>query len=347
MGVSFRLFAILIVLTLLSEIIVRTVLVLPASSIPDQELGWVYKPYSTILHTIEGRAINTMNSMGFNDENPNVNGEKTQILIFGDSIVEALQVPRSENFTSKAEEMASCFDFNNVGRSGLSPVHYPTVLSRMAKYITPKLGVVVITSGDISDMTEGNYEVIREKIDKRIIGLRLKSKPLNRLRVKFDLIFSRSALANYLMQRAKALTINKRVQGSRSGKTMIATSDSEKKGILEILIYLLDSMNSKIPTAVLYIPKIEYGVNRMAKEHKQSVEFVQLIKNAVKVVGVQFLSTKAYMKASYREYGQPGSGFQNNYILGGHLNKFGHQATALALLELAENVGLRCPPMNN
>ncbi len=347
MRIFFRLLATIAVLTTLSELFVRAALTLPAQSISDDELGWVYKPYSTVFFTREGRATNKMNSMGFNDDDPDVGGEKFHVLVLGDSVTEALQVPKSENFTSITEVMAPCLDLYNAGRSGLSPVHYPTVFSRVMRPVAPLLTVVVISSEDMFSIRDGNYEIIRDDTNKRIIGLRLNEKPLNKLRVKLDPILSRSALATYLMQRAKALLLNKHIENSTKDKIEVVTPDADEQRIHEILVYLFRDLNSKNPIAILYIPKMEYGANRVATVGKQSVEFEQLIKNAAKLAGVTVSSAEAYMKASYREHGQPGVGFANKNILGGHLNRLGHQATALALLELVANVGLQCPTVIN
>lgn len=344
MRVISRLLVILIILVFLSELFVRKALILPTSSVSDRELGWVYKPYATVFHTSEGRAINKMNSIGFNDSDINVG--KTHVLVLGDSFTEALQVPRAENFTSITEVMAPCLDVYNAGRSRLSPIHYPTVLSRVTKHITPKLAVIVVTASDMSDIKKSNYEIIRDEAGKHIIGLSLKEKSLTRLRIKLDPILSRSALATYLMGRAKALLLDKNINGMTKAKSEVATSDDNKL-IHEILVYLFNNMNSKTPIAVLYHPNMEYGVNRVASVDKHSEEFEQIIKDAANIAGVPVSSTKAYMKASYYENGQPGTGFSNKNILFGHLNRLGHHATASALHELVTNFGLQCSPTKN
>jgi hypothetical protein len=342
----FRLFIIFITLTLLSELFVRAVLTLPTASMPDNELGWVYTPNSTIFHTSEGRAINTLNSMGFNDDDPDINSEKTHILVLGDSLTQALQVPQAENFTSIAEAMAPCLDFYNAGRSGLSPIYYPTVLTRVTKSVTSELVVVVVTASDVSDIKKSNYKIITDKSGKHIIDLYFKAEPMTSLRIKLDPFLRGSALASYLMNRVKALLINNNISGTTTDKGGAEISDADEKLIHEILIYLFESMNSKTPIAILYIPTMEYGANRVASATKFSDEFEHLINDSTRVVGIPFLSTKAYMKASYHENGQPGNGFSNNNILGGHLNKLGHHATALALLELVADAGQQCSPMN-
>ena len=342
-----RVAAIIFVLTLLSEIFVRTFLILPAASTSDEELGWVYKPYATILHTSEGRALNKLNSLGFNDDDPDMNPGKIHILVLGDSLTEALQVPRSENFTSIAEEMQPCLDFYNAGRSGLSPVHYPTVMSRVTRLLAPALTVVVVSAGDLSDIRDGKYEIIRDDSDNRITGLHLHEEPLDKLRVMLDPILGRSALATYLMQRVKALLINKNRKNKAKDKAVTVITDADKQLIKEILVYLLASMNSKTPVAILYLPKMLYGVNRTAVEDQQSDEFERLLADAASIVGVPLLSTETRMKSSYHEYGQPGVGFPNNNILSGHLNRLGHQAVALALLDLVSEAGVQCQQILN
>ena len=335
-----RLLAVFIVLILASELFVRSVLTLPVSSIPDTELGWVYKPYATILHASEGRAVNQMNSMGFNDDDPDVNSGRTRILVMGDSVTMALQVPRSENFTSVAEVIAPCLDVFNTGRTGLSPVHYPIVLFRITKHFMPALAVVVITSGDMSDMMSGYYAIIRNQTDKRIIGLRVKEKPLSRLRIMLDPVLSRSALATYLVYRLNALRINKHKGDPAMEEADPVGADDEY--IHELMVHLFSSMNMKVPVAILYIQRLSYDVGKVAAVDKRSGEFERLVRDAAHEARVPFLSTESYMKASYRKNGQPGVGFPNKNITGGHLNSLGHKATALALIDLAVDAGLQC-----
>lgn len=335
------LFAVFIALVLASELFVRLVLTLPVQTVPDPELGWVYKPYATVLHASEGRAVNQMNSMGFNDDDPDVDSGRIRILALGDSVTMALQVPRSENFTSDAEAIAPCLDVYNAGRSGLSPVHYPIVLSRIAGHFMPALAVVVITSGDMADMMNGNYEVVRDDTDKHIIDLRIKEKPMSRLRIMLDPLLSKSALATYLVYRLNALRVN----GHNAGPAMEEAKPSglDEEHVHQLLVYLLGSMNMKVPVAILYIQRLEYGTDRVSTADKRSGQFERLVRDAAHKAGILFVSTESYMKASYRKYGQPGVGFANNNILSGHLNGLGHRATAQALIDLVAQAGLQCP----
>lgn len=335
-----RLSGIFIALILASELFVRAVLTLPSASTSDPELGWKYTPYSTIFHTSEGWAVNHMNSMGLNDDEPVLNSEKRRIIVLGDSLTEALQVPRSENFTSVAETIAPCLDVYNSGRSGLSPIHYPIVLSRVRKHIVPELAIVALSSSDISDLLNSkNYEPVRNAVDNRIISLHIKEKPLTTLRIWLDPIISRSALATYLMRRIKAMSIKNKDTNDPANKEL---SDVDDAYIIELLEYLFSSMNTQVPVAVLYIQRLDYGEHRISTVGKQSAESESLIRNAAREAGVPFLSTRSYMKSSYQENGQPGTGFSNKNILAGHLNRLGHQATALALYDLVAAAGLKC-----
>ena len=346
MRIFFRFLAIIITLIFFSEILARIALTSPANNIPDNELGWTYKPNSTIFFTREGNATNKINSMGFNDDELDINNDKIHILVLGDSITEALQVPKSSNFTSVAETMAPCFSVYNAGRSGLSPVHYPIVLSRVADTISPALTVIVVTSGDMVEIMNGKYEIIRDDSNK-IIELYLNEKPLSKFRIKIDPIISRSALATYLAQRVKALLINKHQENTAVNSNQTATAYTDKLRIHEILVYLMEYMKSQTPVAILYIPNLEYDINRTATVDKKSSEFEHVLQDVANVTDIPILSTEPYMVDSYRKHGQPGAGFSNKNILHGHLNKLGHQAVAVAMLELTKSVGLPCPLMTN
>ena len=101
------------------------------------------------------------------------------------------------------------------------------------------------------------------------------------------------------MQRLKALLINKQIENPAKAKTRVATTDTDKKRIREVLVYLPGSMHAKTPLAILYHPKMEYGVNRAASTDKQSDEFEHLVQDAANITGVPVLSTGTFMKAGY------------------------------------------------
>ena len=130
-------------------------------------------------------------------------------------------------------------------------------------------------------------------------------------------------------------------------KTNIVISHSEIEQIQKILVYLIAKIDAETPTAILYIPNMNFDVNRVATETKESDDFKRLLTDATDVAGIPILSTGPHMIASYLKHGQPGAGFPNKNILHGHLNRLGHQATAVAMLELIKQSGLQCPSMNN
>lgn len=340
-GHFFNLLIVVIALLLIGELFVRLLLTLPASDQSDHELGFMHKPNSVILHTREGYAVNKMNALGFNDRNLKLIDYDYQVLVLGDSITEALQVPQAYNFTSLVEKMFPCIDIYNAGRGGMSPVHYPIVLDRLFQFIEPDKVVIVISFGDIQDLNKKNFEIIRNRVNKNIISLKLKEQQLSKLRVMLDPLLSRSALATYLMRRLKAV-------GSEEGKKIqVVGKVRNDQDIKEILTYIFTQINSRVPVAILYHPEMKYGVKRTAVSTPRSTQFEGLVQGVAKSIGIPFMSTRFSMKDSYLKYGQPGVGFSNKNILGGHLNMLGHQATAKVLFNLLSEAGLMCSASNN
>jgi len=51
---------------LLTELMLRTLVIAPSATIIDKELGWMYKPNAKIIHSSEGYANLTFDEHGFN-----------------------------------------------------------------------------------------------------------------------------------------------------------------------------------------------------------------------------------------------------------------------------------------
>ena len=327
---------------LLGELIVRTLITSPEASIVDHELGWRYKPHSTIFQTTEGWAVNKINSLGFNDEELSPDNTKQRLLILGDSITEALQVSQQKNFTSLIEKNAGCVESFNGGRGGLSPIHYPIIERRLHERFLPDMIVVVVTYSDYSDINSNtqNY-IVRDPVDGKIVDIVLKERKLQYLRIKLNFLFSNSSLFTYLKNRLRAI--------KRDTIPVIAKIDHndsqqrsqiDPKMITEILSYVFLKLNKAEPLYVLYIPNLKYLPDGLAEPEPESEEFEEIVKIASIDSGVPFLSAYDYMAESYANTGRPPVGFQNSNMLYGHLNETGHQAIASAILELTK---IDCP----
>lgn len=167
----------LLVLLATAELSTRVVLVRPMAIQEDVDLGWIYQPCATVLHTSEGRALNRVNAQGFNAKDPVIQPGMIHILVLGDSLTEALQVPAELNFTSELERIVPCLDVYNAGRSGLSPAFYPSLLARLSHGAPPDFTILVIGPGDRGDLLNGKMLIQRGGVNGQIV--RLKSVPQN------------------------------------------------------------------------------------------------------------------------------------------------------------------------
>jgi len=342
MANSARFISIGVLLLILGELIVRTLITSPASAVSDHELGWMWKPHSTIFHTKEGWAVNTLNSMGFNDNEISLGQSKQRILVLGDSYTEALQVPQSKNFTSIVENNAQCIDVFNGGRSGLSPIEYPVIAERLQDRLSPNMIVVVITPGDVSDINKNNAEIIRNPNNGNISNIILKEHKLHWLRKEADVILSKSALATYLKDRLKALNSNSKKAKKSAVQASSITEQQEiqnDKAIRDILTYTFNKINAKVPLYILYIPSLEYKPKGKTASKMKLDNFEKIVKEVAEKNQIPFLSARNFMVKSYQYNNRPPVGFPNNNILSGHLNEIGHQCVATALLEL---INIQC-----
>src|SRR5215469_14928188 len=82
------------------EILVRLLLTSPSNIIPDTQLGSFYAPNSSaLIETPDaGPREVSFNELGLNDGPIQPKGDRARILVLGDSYVEALQLPRRQNF---------------------------------------------------------------------------------------------------------------------------------------------------------------------------------------------------------------------------------------------------------
>lgn len=326
-----------------AELLTRYLITSPADSMPDPEIGWVYKPHAHILFTDEGWAVNKTNAMGFNDRELSISREKMAILVLGDSFTEALQVPQNSNFTSLVEDACPRLDVINAGRSGLSPIQYSILSKRFfdaaSIHQAPiHQAIVVLNATDMKDIANNNAEIVRNAAGE-ITDIKLKEKGLSWSRRALDVVFSNSALANHLKNRIRAgLRENRNSETRNSAVANIATEEK----IHEILDFVFSKINANVPLSVVYIPELKYLPNGQIQNVPKSDAFEKIISDVAGTHGIPFLSAQKFMEASYKVYHRPPVGFPNSDIMRGHLNELGHQSVKNTLLRLI-NANCRSP----
>ena len=132
----------------------------PSHFVP--KVGIVRKPNSEIRHTngVDFWTVSRTNSLGFLDREP-VSPERAaagcHVAIIGDSYVEAMEVPISDKFPVRLEELASrelpnldittsAFGLTNTGQINQLPFY-----DEYARHLRPKLLVLVYVANDFLD----------------------------------------------------------------------------------------------------------------------------------------------------------------------------------------------------
>lgn len=341
-------FAIVLIIVC-TEIILRLFIISPTSTIPDEGLGWKYRPHAKILNANEGYSRNTINSAGLNDEELRSDSFKQKIIVLGDSYTEALQVSQSMNFTSIAEQKASCLDVLNAGQAGRNPVHYPLILERLATNTSFDKIVVVFSASDLDDLSKQNFKIAFDKEQTSIMEISLTEKGLSTTRLIVAPLLSRSSLLNYLKQRLKKLDISFSFpyfitdNNIVSEKESLPINSSAMKDVnriraQKIFTFILKEIRTVAPTYALYLPSLKYHANGFSSESTASILTSEIVMSAAEATGIPFRRVNELAKI-YRDTLQPPIGFNNSNIKGGHLNSSGHRATAIALLEL---IGAQC-----
>lgn len=318
------------------EVFVRAFISSPLSTQADEELGWVYRPGAIVFQTKEGWATTQMNSLGYNDDEIPVTGVARRVLVVGDSYTEALQVDRADNFCSLAEKRMPGTLLFNAGRSGLSPVHYPVVARRLAGEVRPDAIMMVVTSGDLEDIQAGNFIVSRDAAH-NIVGVRPKAEALTRARMIMEPVLANSALATHLVARLRQMKFGfpmpfMKDAMAKTGKSP-APPPLDKE---EILGAIFSEMQRIAPLKILYVPRLEYSSDNLARETETSSESFRIIENVARRAGVSIVTALPMLIEAYRMQGQPPVGFHNNNILSGHLNERGHIAVSAAVEDLLD-----------
>ncbi len=275
-----------IIICLLTELMLRILVIAPAATVSDEELGWMYKPNAKIIHSSEGYAHLTFDAYGFNNKSIiNMFSERT-LLVFGDSYTEALQVDRANNFVSLASNKLKCMHIYNSGRSGLSLIDYPVVYKKFRRYGLIESAIIIVTPGDINDINSGNYTIKYSDDSNEIISIQLQQQKLSKFRESLDIILSSSSLLTILKNKFKAFLLTKNSDNISSGKYSQSVIEIEKTK--KIIQFLLKDLSAKLELKLLYIPAYNYQANLKNSEKKISVETKKLFQTIASEIDLPF-----------------------------------------------------------
>jgi hypothetical protein len=326
-AVIWKMLCFAILLLVCAEVITRIYLTSPSNQIYDARLGFVYQPDSVLFNASEGGAHLRLNHLGLNTDPIRPKEGRRRVWFLGDSITQAAQVPRHENFCSLLMKERPDLQAINGGRSDAGPLEYLEIYRRLKADIQADVVAIVLTDGDLADMKRAKYDLSRNK-DHEIEDVQLHASARQRLKNMVQPLISRSALATHLMRRAKPLI----TQGGEIEfkETQITTSQvaNGDQITIELLSYIIKTISKDQKTFVIHIPNISYEKNRRASVSPSSLQATRIFNAAATNSGTNLITLDTPFIESYRQCGQPGHGFMNAVIGAGHINALGHAAVA-------------------
>ncbi len=317
---------VLLCVLLFWELITRLFVLSPAQEVLDSHLGYLHAPHASILRTYEGYARLTLDQFGLNNEPlPEVLPAK-RVFVVGDSLVEAYQVMRDENFVSRLRNKWKDSLWFNVGIAGTAPDQWWTAYDKFKSQIKPTHVLLCVTSSDLYELllakehrdAKGALTVLFQPVDKpsRFVDVKL-------------WLYEHSALVTHLTWKYKN-DIRAWLAGD-DNKQPIQESyvfvGGELQRAVEYWRFVLKKFQaSGVTLTVLIMPELDYFPNKKVQLQVRQ-GYAALVNEATKL-GIPILDSNAAFIQDFEKSGQPANGFSNTHYGKGHLNAHGHQVLA-------------------
>jgi hypothetical protein len=334
--------------TLLIEGAIRLFILSPVATVTHPTLGRLMQPHAYYREATEGGSTFLTNRLGFNDIDPPAK-RASGILVVGDSYVEALQVPRDENFASVFRRLYPDEAIASAGRAGLSPLSYKYVLDYVRPAFTPRFVVLVLNHSDIADIRDSRVAVERSA-EGKIVALanRENVRPEGAEADAFRFLVAHSSIfamlnlkyidtfksaAAVVRQAASQIggVFSSRAETRRHSPTASPDAALGSEELVEIATLLLGEIKSEVPVGVVYVPLLEYKSGDRTLESARSLEAGELFSQAAARAGVGFLDLGPALRDEFVRTGLPPAGFSNTAPGEGHLNAAGHVLLARAI----------------
>jgi hypothetical protein len=299
--------------------------------------GDIPAPGSMILWGKEGYAITKYEKWGEiwtpyqDDKNDN------NIIIFGDSQTESLQVNDNLKFPSVAEtslrQDGYDADLYNFGRSGLAMADYVSWMPSFREKYQPNVIVVQLTPGDFSDsfqLSQFNYFVADEnKIVDLIHRFDISSRFIQRGRKNYDLGYPQIQLQGserwrLMQQPDKPSTdqgLNPEIFNPELARQQMELLISET-GDLPLVVVLLPSAPSIVEGEIQVTDPGHEQLKQLFEKYFPEIIIVDPLP------GFQQLASSGYLPR----------GFFNTTPGVGHLNQYGHEIVGQLLAETIEQI---------
>jgi hypothetical protein len=317
------------------ELFFRLLISSPSTQIFDNELGYLNKPFSNYLETMEGYSRTRFNSLGFNDQEPMKNEDTRRIFVVGDSYTEAFQVDKVNCYTQIAEDMVNLkqplnkkIDIIKIARDGFVPVHYSIIISRYIERFKPEIIFLEFSSHSGGDLYSTEIKAAYNGAGE-LTSLKLKTRPEDNYKDIFRNFISNSSLLYYFIRKYYSFIMNS------INKLTVVTNEkiqtkifSEKKQIniedmsARFTFLIRKIMQFKHKVVILYLPgPEEYFSNTAGKRH----ETLEALKLTTRRLNIPLLDLTTDFKKFYNETYVPLNGFANSSPGKGHLNIYGHK----------------------
>lgn len=342
MKIFIRNLAILCVVLLLTEIMLRAFILSPSRSIYHPLLGSIWQSNTTLLSSDEGYSHLNLNSYGLNDTEPNLRAHR-RILALGDSYTAAVHVPQNKNYTALLEHYLQDTDILNTGRNGLNPLTFAPMLEEYLPTYPATEVVVFLNHSDLRDIVRYETKVSTNTAG-AITHVTHQTFPQSGLRWKIAPIMHHSALATYMLKRAET-ALKEPVENLRKILPSLAdnlTAERQYREIntadaaayLPIAVYLLNELKALTPKLTLiYIPSFDY--NAVPPQQTQRDQVTEIFfKQAAQQATIPFYSLTDTFREDFTKTGKLPTGFQNSHLGQGHLNEYGHTIVAKAVAEI-------------
>lgn len=313
---------------LLGEIVTRAFITSPSRQTFDAELGFHYLPHAEIYYAEEGGARLQLNSLGFNDDEIGPKDRRTRVAFVGDSMTEALQVERSENFVGQLKKLRPDLDFVNLGQSAAGPLEYRVILDRFRDTIAPDITVFAFSEGDFADLAKSRFKIERG-LDGSIQNISLQAKPGQGFKRTLEPVLHRSALATLIMRRVGRMSTQ--WSGLMTNSSAELPTQRENPELAEVLAFVLTKAAARGPMMAIFLPQLEYKGYRQSQLSGAAAEETSLFRQAAAKAGIPFFAPDQELREQFLISGNPGHGFPNMRIGTGHLNRMGHAAVAQSL----------------
>ena len=337
-------FIIAVMLLIIMEILIRAFITMPSTQLFDPDFGYTNTPGKTLIESMEGYGVNTFNSLGYNDDEPDIKLSR-KVFLLGDSYTEALQIDRNKDYAHLLQQMVSKdnVDIIKFARDSYIPYFYPLIYNKYQKKFHSDLTVIQLGSHTISDLYLDYVNVQYNDVGE-IVSYKISPNENDKRKESLRLIINNSSLAYYMIRKYKAVFIRQleRIdkitsifKKSNSNINLINTIKHRNKHDRQDNVKRLKFLLSKIdgPKVVVYIPEpniffIKNGSDNLSRE---VIKETALASNSV------FLDLTDEYINHYSHSVVLLNGFSNSKPAFGHLNENGHILVANMLFKTLVN----------